>query len=46
VTLIQAASEIWNAEALNISYVANLFVQCSLPYRDPGDADVPIAAGQ
>lgn len=38
--LVRAASEIWNAEAPNISYVASIFVQCSLPYRDPGDVPV------
>lgn len=38
--LVKAAEEIWHNDNPNISYMASLFVQCSLPYRDPKDVPV------
>lgn len=38
--LVRKAAEIWDDENPPISYMASLFVQCSLPYRDPGDVPV------
>lgn len=38
--LVKAANEIWQDDSPNISYMASLFVQVSLPYRDPGDVPV------
>lgn len=38
--LVKAADEIWHDDDPNISYMASLFVQCSLPYRDPGEVPV------
>lgn len=35
--LLCAAAELWDAEDQEIGYLARLFTQTSLPYRDPGD---------
>jgi Plasmid encoded RepA protein len=35
--LLRAATVLWDAEAQDVGYLARLFTQTSLPYRDPGD---------
>jgi Plasmid encoded RepA protein len=35
--LVRAAAELWDAEDQEVGYLARLFTQTSLPYRDPGD---------
>lgn len=35
--LLRAAAELWNQDGPEIGYLARLFTQTSLPYRDPGD---------
>ena len=35
--LLRVAAELWDAEEHEIGYLARLFAQTSLPYRDPGD---------
>jgi hypothetical protein len=35
--VLRAAVELWDAEEQEIGYLARLFTQTSLPYRDPGD---------
>jgi hypothetical protein len=35
--LLRMAAELWDAEEQEIGYLARLFAQTSLPYRDPGD---------
>src|SRR4051812_33290282 len=35
--LLRVAAELWDADARDIGYLARLFTQTSLPYRDPGD---------
>jgi hypothetical protein len=41
--LVRAATELWEADEQEVGYLARLFTQTSLPYRDPGD--VPVWAG-
>lgn len=38
--LIKVANEIWDDDSPQISYMASLFVQCSLPYKNPGPIPV------
>lgn len=35
--LLRAAAQLWDAADHDIGYLARLFTQTSLPYRDPGD---------
>ena len=35
--LIRAAAELWDQEEQEIGFLARLFTQTSLPYKDPGD---------
>jgi hypothetical protein len=35
--LLRTAAELWDADVHEIGYLARLFTQTSLPYRDPGD---------
>lgn len=35
--LLRAASELWESDDPEIGYLARLFTQTSLPYRDPGE---------
>lgn len=35
--LLRAAAELWDDEDADVGYLARLFTQTSLPYRDPGD---------
>lgn len=35
--LLRAASELWESDDQEIGYLARLFTQTSLPYRDPGE---------
>ncbi|MFI5782622.1 replication protein RepA [Nocardia sp. NPDC051570] len=39
--LARAAAELWTADSQEIGYLAKLFSQTSLPYKDPGD-DAPV----
>ena len=34
---LRAAAEIWDQDLPEVGYLARLFTQTSLPYRDPGD---------
>lgn len=38
--LVRAATELWEADDQEVGYLARLFTQTSLPYRDPGDVPV------
>lgn len=38
--LVRAAAELWEADEQEVGYLARLFTQTSLPYRDPGDVPV------
>lgn len=35
---VRVAAALWDADAPDVGYLARLFTQTSLPYRDPGDA--------
>lgn len=35
--LLRDAAELWDAEGQEVGYLARLFTQVALPYRDPGD---------
>ena len=35
--VLRAAAEVWEQDEQDIGYLARLFTQLSLPYRDPGD---------
>lgn len=37
--LLRAAAELWDQDAQEIGFLARLFTQTSLPYRDPGDKE-------
>lgn len=38
--LVRAAVDLWESEEQEVRYLARLFTQTSLPYRDPGDVPV------
>lgn len=37
--LLRAAAELWDQEEQEVGFLARLFTQTSLPYRDPGDRE-------
>ena len=35
--VVRAAAELWDQDEQDVGYLARLFTQTSLPYKDPGD---------